>query len=94
MWVEGNEGYLQHQPLTDIMQRCQQLQMQPDFAVLPTANLLILLKDGAGYVLASVKPPNRVVTCYLAGRQQMINTDVTNLFELIQTDAECWCNIF
>lgn len=72
---------------------CSQYMTTPiAYVKLPDANVVAIFKDG-NYLLAKVYPPNLMVECYLHSRGDIIKAPVKQVYDLIQTEAVCWCEI-
>lgn len=57
---------------------------------LPDANLLCALSDGT-YGLMLVQPPERNVIVYLETRNDLLEVDVVDVFNMIQTSCIGYC---
>ena len=57
---------------------------------LPDANLLCALSDGT-YGLMLIQPPDRKVTVYLETRNDLLEVDVVDVFNMIQTSCIGYC---
>ena len=68
-----------------------QLGVKVDYSKHKEANVLVLMETGI-YILASVKHPNRNVDVYLSDRDEIVTTDVVQLFNVCQNSA-CWAEL-
>ena len=63
-----------------------------DLTKLPEATVFAVFPDG-NYLLASVKPPVLHVPCYQYNTGLVAEFSVQEVFDYIQQDAKCWCEI-
>ncbi len=61
-----------------------------DIGNLPEANLLCVLSDGT-YGLMKINPPKRNVIVYLETRNDLLEVDVVDVFNMLQTSCIGYC---
>lgn len=61
-----------------------------DIRNLPEANLLCVLSDGT-YGLMKIIPPERNVLVYLETRNDLLEVDVVDVFNMLQTSCVGYC---
>lgn len=62
-----------------------------NYSKMKEANALVLMQTGV-YILANIKHQNRNVEVYLSDKDEIVTTDVVQLFNVCQNSA-CWVEL-
>ena len=87
----NNQSYFTASSMQTMQGLLGQLGVRVDYSKHKEANVLILLGTGV-YLLASVNAPQQNVDVYLSDRDEIVTTDVVQLFNVCQNSA-CWCEL-
>lgn len=94
----NNQAYFKASTMQTMLQLSERRYVRIDFSKMENANVAALIEKDDGiittrlYILASVKPPNRNVQVYLSDRDEIVTTDVVQLFNVCQNSA-CWVEL-
>ena len=62
-----------------------------NYSKMKEANVLVLMQTGV-YILATIKHQNSNVEVYLSDKDEIVNTDVVQLFNVCQNSV-CWVEL-
>ena len=75
---------------TDVHTTVQHIVGNVDQSLLPKANVLCAFSDG-NYALCLITPPERSCKVFISSRGDVVQADVIDVFNMLQTSCICYC---
>lgn len=94
----NNQAYLNSCTKKTMEQHLEICNVVVDYSKMKDANVAALIEKDDGitttylYILASIKPQNRNVEVYLSDKDEVVTTDIVDLFKVCQRSI-CWVEL-
>jgi hypothetical protein len=86
-----NQAYYTASTMQTMLSHLKVYNIDVNYSKMKEANVLILMQTGV-YILANIKHQNRNVEVYLSDRDEIVTTDVVQLFNVCQNSV-CWVEL-
>ena len=87
----NNQSYFTASSMQTMLGHLKVYNINVNYSKMKGANVLILMQTGV-YILANIKYQNRNVEVYLSDKDEIVNTDVVQLFNVCQNSV-CWVEL-